>query len=601
MKYHLDNMSEAQFIQTEGRQFLLEAVSVLRTILRPEELKEENAGSPVGILRIIDSKLRENNFYLAVLGQFKRGKSTFINAILEDEILPTAVVPLTSVVTTIYYAPEVNVEVTYKTGRKAKILPEQLQEIVTERGNPGNYLGVNFVTIGHPSLFLKEGLVLVDTPGVGSSQEANTAETLAYLPQVDAALFLLSVDQPINVAEIDFIKLSASFTPKLYFVLNKIDLLGADELAELLTYCRKTLAEHFSEVLLYPVSSRWHLEGRKGESGIYALAADLQESLWKKRESLGLQGNILRLKRCLEILKEKNSLEKKAVMASRQQLAESIEALKHLERQVKQAKEDFRHILDGETHRVLQDLENLVDRHREEKSPELPNEIRRKYTNQGAAKKEIEAYAFQRLYEELELWRPEITALFVQKTKQLLKRLAVQAEMLATDVIKAGGDVLGVAISSQLPEPQWSEESTLEYCIETEGGLFLVPLKLEHFFATLPWWLRKAFILKKVCDNLEILFDRNCSRIRSSISLQLNKTTEEYFKIWKAELNRIVSVISDALEQGIRLQNDQGNKVTWEKEMNRRENVIRNIENKLSGLSIEGLSMEESSSGGISR
>lgn len=565
----------------KGRQFLFEAVSALRTILRPEELKEANSRSAVEILRIIESKLKENNFYLAVLGQFKRGKSTFINAILEDEILPTGVVPLTSVVTTIYYSPEVNVEVTYKTGQKAKLLPEQLHEIVTERGNPGNHLGVSFVTIGHPSLFLKEGLVLVDTPGVGSSQEANTTETLAYLPRVDAALFLLSVDQPVNVAERDFIKLSESFTPKLYFVLNKIDLLGVDELAELLTYCRKTLAEHFPEVLLYPVSSRRHLEGRKGESGIFALTADLQESLWKNRDSVGLQGNILRLKRCLEILKEKNSLEKKAVMASRQQLSESIEALKHLEKQVKQAKEDFRHILHGETQMVLQHLANQVESHRKIKSRELTNEIRRIYTDHGAAKKEIEVYAFQRLYEELESWRPEFTALFELKTKQLLQRFAVQAMILAADVVKAGGNVLGVTISSQLPEPQWSEESTLEYCIETEGALFLVPLKLEHLLAPLPWWMKKTFILKKVNDNLEHLYDRNCGRIRRTIAEQLDKTTNEYFEIWEAELDRIVSVISDALQHGIRLQNDQGSKMTWEREMTRREGVIRNIEGKL--------------------
>ncbi len=81
----------------------------------------------------------------------------------------------------------------------------------------------------------------------------------------------------------------------------------------------------------------------------------------------------------------------------------------------------------------------------------------------------------------------------------------------------------------------------------------------------------------------------------------MNKTTEEYFEMWKAELDRIVSVISDAPKQGIRLQNDQGKRVTWEKEMNRREDVLRNMENKLSGLSTGGLSMEESTRGGISR
>jgi len=71
----------------------------------------------------VEDKLKEDNFFLAVLGQFKRGKSTFINAILEDEILPTGVVPLTSAVLTIHYAPEVSIEVTYKTRQLEKISP----------------------------------------------------------------------------------------------------------------------------------------------------------------------------------------------------------------------------------------------------------------------------------------------------------------------------------------------------------------------------------------------------------------------------------------------------------------------------------------------
>jgi len=207
-----------QFNSFQGPQVMHEAVSTLKSILRPDELQDENIEYPAGILRIIETKLQDNRFFLTVLGQFKRGKSTFINAVLENEILPTGVIPLTSVVTTIHYATEVNVEVTYNSGQQEKILREDLQEIVTERGNPGNRLGISFVTIGHPSLFLKDGLVLVDTPGVGSLQEANTTETLAYLPRIDAAIFLLSVDQPLNTAELEFITLSKSFTPKVYFI-----------------------------------------------------------------------------------------------------------------------------------------------------------------------------------------------------------------------------------------------------------------------------------------------------------------------------------------------------------------------------------------------
>ncbi len=579
MDFQTANTLNPQTSSSDGPQALQEAVSALKSILRPEELQADNIEPPAGILRIVESKLNEDNFFLAVLGQFKRGKSTFINAILEDEVLPTGVIPLTSVVTTIHYDPEVSIEVTYKTGRQEKILPSRLQEIVTERGNPGNRLGVSLVTIGHPSLFLKEGLVLVDTPGVGSLQAANTTETLAYLPRIDAAIFLLSVDQPLNVAELEFIALSKSFAPEVYFVLNKIDLVGEDELAESLMYCRNTLSEHLSKILLYPVSSRWHLQGCQAQSGISDLVAELQGSLWQRRNTVGLEGNILRLKRCLGILKEKNSLETKAVMASRQQLAASIIKLKQLEGQVQQAKDDFRHILRGESQSVLRDLAEQVESHRQAKSRELTKEIRRQYNDHGAVTPEIEAHAFQRLHAELEAWRPQLTALFELKTKQLLQRFTAQAKMLAAGVVQAGGDVLGVAVSSQLPDPQWIGESALEYFIEKEVGL--IPFRLENMVVPLPWRIRKTVVLSRVTDRVEKLFDRNCGRIRVDISERLNKTAQEYFKLWESELDRIVGAIDAALQQGIRVQTDQAGRLAWEREMKTREEVIRDVERKL--------------------
>lgn len=574
---------KTQLNSSQGPQVLHEAIGALKSILRPEELQDENIESPAGILRIIEAKLQDNRFFLAVLGQFKRGKSTFINAVLEDEILPTGVIPLTSVVTTIQYSSEVNVEVIYNTGKNEKITPHDLQEIVTERGNPGNRLGVSFVKIGHPSKFLKDGLVLVDTPGVGSLQEANTTETLAYLPRIDAAIFLLSVDQPINAAELDFISLSKSFAPKIYFILNKIDLVAVDELAESVGYCRDTLSKHLSEVLLYPVSSSWYLQGLKEPSGIPALVSDLQDSIVKKRDLLGLKSNMLRLNRCMGMLKEKNSLEEKAVMASRQQLADSIDKLKSLQTQVQQAKEDFRHILRGETQRVLKDLGDQVESHRQIKTRELTKGIYNHYNHNKAATEEIEKYAFEHLYEELEAWRPNLTDLFEHKTKHLLERFIAQAQILAAEVVLAGGDVLGVAVSSQLPDPQWTGESTLEYFIENEVGL--IPIRLEKIIAPLPWCLTKRFILSRVNDNVEKLFDRNCGRIRVDISERLNKTAQEYFKLWEAELDRIVGVINGAVQKAIRVQTDEGSKTTWEREMKRRQEVIQEVEKKITELS----------------
>ena len=102
-----------------------------------------NVRSETGrFLANIRAKLEDEAFNLVILGQFKRGKSTFINALLGESILPTAIVPLTSVLTILRYGPELKIEVHYLDGRQELISLPDLPSFITERGNPENGKGV---------------------------------------------------------------------------------------------------------------------------------------------------------------------------------------------------------------------------------------------------------------------------------------------------------------------------------------------------------------------------------------------------------------------------------------------------------------------------
>ncbi len=163
---------------------------------------EQRSGS--GVAEGADAllkKLAEERFNVVVVGEFKRGKSTFVNALLGAELLPTAVVPLTSIVTAVTLGEEPRAEVSFLDGRTETVPVEDLARYVTERENPHNRLGVARTVLYQPAEQLRDGVFIVDTPGVGSIYQHNTEAAYAFVPESDAAIFLTSADPPISQGE----------------------------------------------------------------------------------------------------------------------------------------------------------------------------------------------------------------------------------------------------------------------------------------------------------------------------------------------------------------------------------------------------------------
>ena len=189
------------------------------------------------------SALESGGFHVAVLGQFKRGKSTLINALLGRRVLPVDVVPLTSAITVLRHGEEERCAVHYADGRMETAPLAALGQFVSEEGNPGNRKGVRavFVEIAHD--FLKNGLRLVDTPGVGSVFELNSETTRAFLPRIDIALVVLGCDPPVTGEELHLIRAMAPLTEHILVVLNKADLVSPEGLAKADAFTRTVLRD----------------------------------------------------------------------------------------------------------------------------------------------------------------------------------------------------------------------------------------------------------------------------------------------------------------------------------------------------------------------
>ena len=240
-------------------------------------------------------RLAEDRFTLAVVGQFNRGKSSLMNAVIGRDLLPTGVLPLTSAVTILKFGPQERLVVRREGFTFPEEAPvERLADYVTEKGNPANRKKVQEACLELPLALLRRGLEFVDTPGVGSTIEANTATAYGFLPRCDAVLFVTGVDTPLTKTEGDFLIHIREYVRKIFFVVNKTDLLGQDERDEVLRFtsdAMKTLMGG-QAIRVFPVSCRTGLEAKTvgdrnayAASGLKALEEALAEFLSSEKAS----------------------------------------------------------------------------------------------------------------------------------------------------------------------------------------------------------------------------------------------------------------------------------------------------------------------------
>jgi hypothetical protein len=211
-------------------------------------------------------RLSHGTLRLAVMGMFKRGKSTFINTLLGIDVLPISVIPVTSITTTITFGRAPQCVVKFFNKKPDIVIRENIENIrtcltlhVAEENNPGNRLSVSEAVVECPNPLLENGTVLIDTPGFGSTFIHNTKTTLDVLTQCDAVLFLLSPDPPFTQTEFEFVKEVQKAVPRIFFILNKIDLCTIDELDKIDRFLKSILSKNLGfhgDVQVFHVSAK---------------------------------------------------------------------------------------------------------------------------------------------------------------------------------------------------------------------------------------------------------------------------------------------------------------------------------------------------------
>jgi GTPase SAR1 family protein len=487
-------------------------------------------------------------FNLVVLGEFKRGKSTLINALLGREVLPTGVVPLTSVVTALGAGDRDRLLIRSTGGGEVERPAADLADYVTEAGNPAN---VRRVELARPELdheLLRGGLELVDTPGIGSVHAHNTQVARDFLPRVDAALCVFDAGQPLSEAERELLVEAARRVPRLLMVVNKIDHLEPDERPVALDFVHSALDDLLGGggVEVFPLSAR------TGE-GVAALADRLSRLAVQERDDL-LVRSVAGLARGLAAdAAQAARFEAHAIELLLEELASKARMFEQRIAELTAASAEAGDLLDrGIGRAVEQQVNEPLREHARTREAELRAALREHVQQLPALtprdlSAELEAWIDATVHAEFEQLVPRFEAAIADELTELERRYAARVQLILEQVQDVAQDVFGARAADVLPQTGLSTPSRFSFKLkDPEHALDMI----VGFGRTItPGALGRRLVIRDAEQRLVDMTDRHAGRLRSELADRAGAAGRQYRRELAGAVDGPIDAIRGAVDR----------------------------------------------------
>jgi len=518
--------------------------------------------------RALAAKIAQHAFNLVVVGEFKRGKSTVINALLGSELLPTGVVPLTSVVTILQHGTTPGATVYADNSDPIAIPLDALGDYVTERGNPKNVKHVREVVVEFPADSLRDGLRLVDTPGIGSVHQHNTDVTYRYLPHADAVIFVASADQPMSRGELDFLAEVRRYADKVLCLLNKIDYLALEEQAESVAFAARAATDALgTPVQVFPISARMALQAQTGgrsdllsASGMPQFEEILRQFLMQERGEVWLASVRQQSLRLLAEGRLSAELELRALSSPIALLYSHLKALSAKKVELVQNTTDAGAVLDAEVRRMVAErVEPELVIFKQRLAQQLQTELKGWYESlrdQGSAalRAELEARTLASVRGACEIWQAETDATTSSAFESLTQRLTRRVQGGIDEVLRYFAELFAIPFTPIAAESLWSNRSGFQVKSWDEPpGLKMLTHSLT---AALPRPLGHPLILRDARQRASDLADMHAGRLRHEFEERIRSNARTFQQELWVRIDDTLAGIESAIEQGRRRQVD---------------------------------------------
>lgn len=539
------------------------AQAIMQAQLVISETMPEHTAS-LANLDTLKKRLEEQRFHLAILGQFKRGKSTLLNALLGEVVLPVSVIPLTAIPTFVRPGDQRYARVVFNGGDSveeskadtAEDLHLFLQQYVTEEANPENCLNVNYVEVFHPASILRAGVVLIDTPGIGSTHRHNTEATLNFIPQCDAALFVLSPDPPITEVETQFLKEVQERIGRIFFVLNKADYLGQSDREKVLKFLHSTLLEQAgsaADVSILPVSARLGLEARQQgsdsdwvSSGMRDVETLLLNFLVHEKESALSEAIARKSSDILRNVLLELRLTVKSLRMPLQELESRMESLKSIMAEAEARRTMEKDLLAGDQKRMAELLEEQAELLRRSATKRFMQVALEALEDNGLNTDLAQKALAEVIPVFFEHELGELSRVFQGQVRETLERHRLRTNELVESVRKTAAELFDIPYQPLASREEF-EVRRQPYWVTHHWPVTLGVLPEGFWDRFLPRSLRRSRALQRMRQRIEVLVAENVENVRWPTLQNLQKSFHEFGCALDAHLEESVSATNGAI------------------------------------------------------
>jgi ribosome biogenesis GTPase A len=515
-------------------------------------------------------RLKEQRLQLAVLGQFKRGKSTFLNALLGVPVLPMAVTPLTAIPTFIESGGNFHLRTLGLDGAVEDIpaanvetLHSLLQARVTEEGNPHNKLNLVRVDVTLPSALVHHDLTLIDTPGIGSIYRHNTETAEAILPECDAALFIVSPDPPMTGAELEYLARIRKAAPHIVLVLNKIDILEDDaDRAASIDFLRRIAAEKagLRDAPIFCVSARRALRAKMAgdqkaleASGFAAIERYLADFIASEK-TLTLERAIA--SKAAALVGELKFEAESRLAALRMPIDDLSKRIAQFERaavRFEAERNTSGDLIAGDRKRILAELDTDAAALR----ARMRNHIEEKISTALGAGQPEEVIVAALEVEILALFQTEFARDEVKTRQRFAEALSVhraRAGELIAHVRRTAADLLAIGYAAPAPEEAFALKKLPYWVTKARETLRVIPPGAID--RLLPAARRRRRVQERLAREAGEVIRRNVENLRWS----LRQNLEDGFRLFESRLDEqlqlTLEATREALRQGLQQRSD---------------------------------------------